>query len=626
MLQENDVIGSYQILQRIGKGGMGVIYLAYHLNLRKYVVLKQIMIGGRDAESLRRESDILKNLHHTYLPQIYDYVIQSDQVFTVMDFIDGEDLSKLPTGQNLIPEAQLLRWLRQLAEVLVYLERQNPPIVHSDIKPSNIIRRENGDICLIDFNISFTESVLGGMQGLTKEFASPEQIYMHQYLTQGIVPEFTLDVRTDIYSVGATFYYLITGRAAGGDSEAAPLTAYTGLAYSPALLSILDKCLRRDREERYRNARELLKALDNLKKLDARYRRYVALKVTSLLGSAAIMGLGAFLLTHGIQVRVREDYWRDVSALVQAAETGEDAEELGLKILNHEGYRTVMTENPESAATVYRALGDACYRERNFAEAADRYREALTYAEKAGTDATDYYRDLGLALAYANRMGEAKTVLEEARQHNAGSIALAQITLAIAASEGNEGVCLEAAEEILSGTTEEEVLRQTCFAMAELYEGKGDLDQALGWLDRSETYGQDRETLARRGTLYLEKMRQSQGTNERRKNAQAAAEVYRRLCQQSDALVTDRINFAIALRALESYGEACGELEKVLETDPDNCAATMYLAVINRERGYSNQARDFALKAVALYEQLPPERQQAIDRNLVSAVREIAAG
>ena len=145
MLRENDVVGNYQVLREIGQGGTGTIYLAFHMNLRKYVVLKRIRLGGGNVESLRRESDILKNLHHPYLPQIYDYLIEPDQIFTVMDYIDGRDFGKLPIGTNEISENLLIKWLSQLTDVLVYLEAQKEPIVHSDIKPQNIILRENGD-------------------------------------------------------------------------------------------------------------------------------------------------------------------------------------------------------------------------------------------------------------------------------------------------------------------------------------------------------------------------------------------------------------------------------------------------------------------------------------------------
>ena len=624
MAQEFREIGGYQVIEVIGKGGAGTIYLAYHQNLRKYVVLKQIGTRKGNVESLRRESDILKNLHHTYLPQIYDYIIFPDQVFTVMDYIDGDDLGKLPAGSNMIPEASLLRWFRQLADVLVYLEQQSRPVVHSDIKPSNIILRKNGDICLIDFNISFEENVEDGIQGLTRSFASPEQIYMASLIQSGIRPDFQLDARTDIYSIGATFYYLLTGRTAPGDTAVIPLSEYSGLPYSPGLLAIIDKCLRREREERFQSAKKLQKALQNLKKMDVRYKGYVALKAGSILASAALIALGAYMIATGLRLRVKEAFRQEVTALAQGEEDGASMEERALGILNNESYRQILVDSPDSMATIYRALGNAYYKERNFTEAAENYREALSCAKKTSQDLSLYYRDLGLACAYADDMDGAKSVLAEANSTGASSTALAQISLAIAISEKNESECLAFAARILEETANEpEVCMRACLSVADYYESEGQTENALSWLDRAENYAQDREILERRGAIFLRIMQTTRKKGERMDAAATALEIYHRLCEDSGALVSDRINVAIALRALENRGMALAELQKVLELDPDNCTANMYLAVINLEIGNSPGARAYAVRAMELYSRLSPEQQQAIDRNLTAAVREI---
>ena len=131
-LRENDIIaGSYKILNRIGSGGTGTVFLGYHLHLQKYVVLKETVIRLKDERLIRTEADILKNLHHPYLPQVYDLLISESSVITVLDYIEGNDLSKYPCGPQNLSEKVLLKWLGQLAEVLDYLHNNEVPVIHS---------------------------------------------------------------------------------------------------------------------------------------------------------------------------------------------------------------------------------------------------------------------------------------------------------------------------------------------------------------------------------------------------------------------------------------------------------------------------------------------------------------
>ena len=166
MLQNGDVIdGMYQIVREIGKGGTGVIYLGYHLRLRKQIVIKRIKENYTGRINVRGEADILKRLHHTYLPQVYDFLEAGGGIYTVMDYIPGYDLQYYLDNQYQFPEQTVLLWLKQLCEVLEYLHTQDPPILHSDIKPGNIMITPEGNVCLIDFNISLDGTEGGKLQG-----------------------------------------------------------------------------------------------------------------------------------------------------------------------------------------------------------------------------------------------------------------------------------------------------------------------------------------------------------------------------------------------------------------------------------------------------------------------------
>ena len=210
MLFENMIVDDvYQVIEEIGSGGMGVVYLAYHLRLEKYVVLKQIKNPSVSTAMLRNEVDILKSLHHPYLPQVYDFIEFEGDIYTVIDYIDGYDLNCYIDNGWQFTESQLIKWLRQLCEVLSYLHTHYPPVLHTDIKPGNIIITTGGDICLIDFGISVYNTDV--IKGLSENYSSPEQYGNFYYLQYGEGTYLQLDERTDIYSLGATFYHIMTG-------------------------------------------------------------------------------------------------------------------------------------------------------------------------------------------------------------------------------------------------------------------------------------------------------------------------------------------------------------------------------------------------------------------------------
>ena len=173
------IASTYKLLEKTGAGGGGIVYCAEHLRLGKKVILKadKRKITTR-ADLLRREVDVLKNLSHPYIPQVYDFFVEGESVYTVMDYIEGESLDKPLKRGETYPQPVVIKWAKQLLKALCYLHSPihgTPPkgYVHSDIKPANLMRRPNNDICLIDFNIALAlgeENVIGRSAG----YASPE--------------------------------------------------------------------------------------------------------------------------------------------------------------------------------------------------------------------------------------------------------------------------------------------------------------------------------------------------------------------------------------------------------------------------------------------------------------------
>lgn len=310
--------GIYEIEREIGCGGGGIVYLGRHLRLEKQVVLKADKRSlSTKPEALRREVDMLKGLSHTYIPQVYDFVQQDGVVYTVMDFIEGESLDKLLRRGELPGQPQVIGWACQLLEALCYLHSRPPHgILHGDIKPANIMLRPNGDVCLIDYNIALALGEDGAVKvGRSRGYASPEHYGTGFFETgpgerreggDGPDGEETrtavwtqpgmdtvtmgqegfsagtggssgqrpvmLDVRSDIYSLGATLYHLLSGRRP--QEDAAKVTPLGPEVCSPAVWEIIHKAMCPAPAGRYQSAQEMLRALRLLHRRDKRFLRH----------------------------------------------------------------------------------------------------------------------------------------------------------------------------------------------------------------------------------------------------------------------------------------------------------------------------------------------------------------
>lgn len=291
----DDFSSTYKIIRKLGEGGGGIVYLAYHTRLKKQVVLKEIKNPHRKKNN-RREVDILKRLHHTYLPEVFDFIEINGHLYTVMSYIPGKSFQQLIQEGHHFKQSQLRRWGMQLCSALNYLHNQNPPIVHSDIKPANIMLTPQGNICLIDFNISF---FLDGttMVGYTHGYSSPEQksIAFHENM-EGVV----LDDKTDIYSVGAVFYYLITREKINYENGDLINHEVLESKVSQAFANIIYKATAYQKEDRFQSAGEMLRAFQQMPKKDMRYQKVVKAHKLTLLFSTLLLASSIVLAGLGI--------------------------------------------------------------------------------------------------------------------------------------------------------------------------------------------------------------------------------------------------------------------------------------------------------------------------------------
>lgn len=195
----------YLIGKQIGSGGMGAVYMAIDQRFESRVAIKETFYNDVSLdEAFEREARLLNTLHHPVLPHVSDFFIEDGKHFLVMEYIEGEDLSEMLKSGSFLPAADVLRWANQLLDALDFLHSQDPPIIHRDIKPHNLKITPRGDIVLLDFGLAKLESDYHGARsifGYSRTYSPLEQI-------EGT----GTDVRSDIFSLGASGYQLLTGR------------------------------------------------------------------------------------------------------------------------------------------------------------------------------------------------------------------------------------------------------------------------------------------------------------------------------------------------------------------------------------------------------------------------------
>lgn len=212
----------YRIVQLVGRGGMGAIYQAEDTRLEGRLCAIKEVIPEPNASAERheqiqaqfhREATVLARLDHPNLPKVSDYFLEGGRDYLVMDFVAGRDLRELidearARGQFL-PEEQVLLWTAQLFDALEYLHSQDPPLLHRDIKPANIKLTPAGTIKLVDFGLV---KLLAPEDDRTVTILQGRGTVQYTPLEQYGGETGHTDVRSDIYSAGATLYHLLAAQ------------------------------------------------------------------------------------------------------------------------------------------------------------------------------------------------------------------------------------------------------------------------------------------------------------------------------------------------------------------------------------------------------------------------------
>ncbi|MCC6410375.1 MAG: protein kinase [Saprospiraceae bacterium] len=264
---ENGVTTDY-----VGKGGMATVYYAensIHKKAAVKVMHRRYMDDDKVQQRFRQEAEAMVMLNHRHIKDVYDLVLTADFAAIVMEYLDGYDLKQYSEKFGPLPEAKATDWLRQALDALSFAHKKK--VLHRDIKPSNLFVTRDGVLKMVDFGIAkiidadseltATDQIVG-----TPMYMSPEQI----------VSPRDLDPRTDIYSLGVTFYSLLSGKPPYDRNSTSAINIQYKIVHeelpaltniSPEMRAIIQKAIKKDRYERYGSCEEFLYDLENIGKV-----------------------------------------------------------------------------------------------------------------------------------------------------------------------------------------------------------------------------------------------------------------------------------------------------------------------------------------------------------------------
>ena len=608
----------------------------------------------------REEVDVLKQLHQENLPAVFDFFVEDGQAYTVMSLIPGQDLEEVREKYPRFNQKQVLYWAKQLARALAYLHTRKPSIIHSDIKPSNIMLKPDGDVCLIDFNISL--AITGDYSyasGTSKGFSPPEQypdlgFYLEKTGAQLYNTEYDdrtsqavtimrktigsgIDERSDIYSLGATLYTLITGEKPSSHYWNNGSILDKNISISPGFAHIIDKMMQLDPDDRYQNGVELLDALDNIIELDDRFielkrkrRGHRAITFLMFATSACLMVSGYFIRKRELDTEynsvineIRDnigngDY--DIDSLLDEAQSilpkRIDAYEAKVESLYKSGnynecisygtdaidspkYDVITKDDKDSLGNMFYIVGNAYYENEDYSSAIANFQKAIEY------NATNplFYRDISISEAKNGNTEDAITYLNYAVDHGLEEDSIQMAKGEIEFSKSNYDLAIESFERAFELSTEDSVKRRDMVLEINTYKKMGNesLDKAIEFMkNREGEFGDSSPYL-------IESMADMYA---RKGDYQNAATYLAKLKNMGDISLRTYSNIAIVYQNIGDMTNAKKYLNEMIDAYPNEYESYMRYAMFeadeqsrlpNESRNYSDFAKYYN-KAVELYQ------------------------
>ena len=667
-----DLGSGYSAIRPLGEGGMGTLYRAHKDSLDVDVVIKRVKQKFKGRMDERAEANILKMLKHKYLPRIYDVIESpSGYVYTIMDMIPGENMQNYVKTHGPVSQKLAYRWACQLCEVIAYLHSQVPPILHCDIKPSNIMITPAGDICVIDFNTSlvFSKGVLA--IGATPGYAAPEQYtrpgaspdtietvpleetmplrgykdaFAYQNVRSNKDPSGrgvsnsvtaaqatnaggygTISKRTDVYGIGATLYYAITGQQPGHSlKDVRPITSYK-LKFSRSFLLIIARAMMKRQEERFCDAQEMLRALQDIHAIDGRYKKVVHSQRVVAAVSLVLAVSGTLAILFGVQ-RIGVERYAAYDALVRKGRTAADEmrfdeaeQDLQQAIAIYDDQLEAYVEQAvllyrqgkyqecidavettqsrelkyysrQSVANLYNVAAEAYYELESYESAATMYQKAIGYSP----DILSYYQGEATALIQLGDYSGADEVLAEmakavpdAEQSGAYQVVQSELLR----KQGDLPDALDAARKAIGSADGNDQLARAYRLAASICEDIGDsmLSEEINLLNQGIEQLPDGYYNALAGQLASAYIRQAEATGNPGYQKDALR-TYQQLEKNGNTTLEVRLNIAMLQYQLHDFSKAMEMLQALKKDYPKDYRVYKWLAFVQGELDLQNGA------------------------------------
>lgn len=667
-----DLGSGYSAIRPLGEGGMGTLYRAHKDSLDVDVVIKRVKQKFKGRMDERAEANILKTLKHKYLPRIYDVIESpSGYVYTIMDMIPGENMQNYVKTHGPVSQKLAYRWACQLCEVIAYLHSQVPPILHCDIKPSNIMITPAGDICVIDFNTSlvFSKGVLA--IGATPGYAAPEQYtrpgaspdtietvpleetmplrgykdaFAYQNVRSNKDPSGrgvsnsvtaaqatnaggygTISKRTDVYGIGATLYYAITGQQPGHSlKDVRPITSYK-LKFGRSFLLIIARAMMKRQEERFCDAQEMLRALQDIHAIDGRYKKVVHSQRVVAAVSLVLAVSGTLAILFGVQ-RIGVERYAAYDALVRKGRTAADEmrfdeaeQDLQQAIAIYDDQLEAYVEQAvllyrqgkyqecidavettqsrelkyysrQSVANLYNVAAEAYYELESYESAATMYQKAIGYSP----DILSYYQGEATALIQLGDYSGADEVLAEmakavpdAEQSGAYQVVQSELLR----KQGDLPDALDAARKAIGSADGNDQLARAYRLAASICEDIGDsmLSEEINLLNQGIEQLPDGYYNALAGQLASAYIRQAEATGNPGYQKDALR-TYQQLEKNGNTTLEVRLNIAMLQYQLHDFSKAMEMLQALKKDYPKDYRVYKWLAFVQGELDLQNGA------------------------------------